>query len=37
MTFRPASNSIDVRTYSPTLGKFETDANSQFSLPFAMP
>jgi hypothetical protein len=30
--FRPADNRVDVKTWSPTLNKFETDANSQFSL-----
>ena len=36
MTFRPADNEIDVRTYSPTLSSYETDANSQFTLDFDM-
>jgi len=33
LEFRPADNRIDVKTWSPTLNRFETDANSQFSLP----
>ena len=32
LEFRPADNRIDVKTWSPTLGRFEVDANSQFSL-----
>jgi hypothetical protein len=32
LRFDPAQNRIDATTYSPTLGRFETDANSQFSL-----
>ena len=32
LTFRPAVNRIDVQTYSPTLDRFETDADSRFSL-----
>ncbi|RYD48134.1 MAG: hypothetical protein EOP85_04175, partial [Verrucomicrobiaceae bacterium] len=32
MNFRPSLNRIDVKTYSPTLNQFETDADSQFSL-----
>jgi hypothetical protein len=34
--FSPANNEVRVRTYSPTLGQYETDANSQFTLPHAM-
>ena len=34
MEFAPASNQIRVFTYSPTLGQFETDANSQFTLSY---
>ena len=30
--FLPNDNRIDVKTYSPTLDRFETDANSQFSI-----
>lgn len=37
MTFRPASDTVDVSTYSPTLGRYETDSNSQFSLSLSMP
>lgn len=36
MTFRPSQNNIAVKTYSPTLGQYETDANSQFTLPYDM-
>ncbi len=32
MTFSPANNTIAVKTYSPTLNQFETDANSEFTL-----
>ena len=31
-TFDPSEDTIDARTYSPTLDRFETDANSQFTL-----
>ncbi len=34
--FRPADNLIRVQTYSPTLDRFEVDANSQFSLDYDM-
>ncbi|MCA9679730.1 MAG: metallophosphoesterase, partial [Myxococcales bacterium] len=30
--FSPARGTIDVRTYSPTLDRYETDGNSEFSL-----
>ncbi len=30
--FSPASQTVSVRSYSPTLDKFETDANSEFTL-----
>lgn len=33
LEFSPSNNVIRVRTYSPTLDQFETDANSQFDLP----
>jgi hypothetical protein len=36
MEFRPDSNMIDVKTYSTTLQRFETDANSQFTLYYDM-
>ncbi|MEQ1758195.1 MAG: Ig-like domain-containing protein [Vicinamibacterales bacterium] len=36
LRFVPADNKVYVQTYSPTLGTFETDANSQFSLDFTM-
>ncbi|MFI5042129.1 MAG: LamG-like jellyroll fold domain-containing protein, partial [Acidimicrobiales bacterium] len=36
LTFRPGQNRIDVYTYSPTLGLFESDGDSQFTLPYDM-
>jgi len=33
LEFSPSNNVIRVRTYSPTLNQFETDADSQFDLP----
>lgn len=33
MKFVPAENRVDFTTYSPTKGIYETDANSQFSIP----
>jgi hypothetical protein len=36
LEFSPANNQIRVRTYSPTLNQFETDANSQFTLTYDM-
>ncbi len=36
LEFSPANNQIRVRTYSPTLNQFETDANSQFTLSYDM-
>ena len=33
LEFRPLDNRVDVKTWSPTLNRFEVDANSQFSLP----
>jgi hypothetical protein len=36
MTFSPANNTIDVETYSPWLGQFETDADSKFTVTYAM-
>jgi hypothetical protein len=30
--FSPANQTVSVRTYSPTMDKFETDANSEFTL-----
>ena len=35
-TFKPSLNQIRAFTYSATLKKFETDANSQFILPYDM-
>ena len=37
MTFSPANDTISFKTYSPTLNQFETDADSQFTLPYDMP
>src|SRR6185436_1311861 len=36
MKFSPANNTISVKTYSPTLNQYETDANSQFTLSYNM-
>ena len=36
MEFSPANNEIRVRTYSPTLDQFETDADSEFTLSYDM-
>jgi hypothetical protein len=36
LEFVPADNAISVKTYSPTLAQYETDANSQFSLTYDM-
>ncbi len=36
MTFSPADDMIDVKTYSPTLGQNLTDADDQFTLPYDM-
>jgi hypothetical protein len=33
----PASREIQVRTYSPALDRFETDANSRFVVPWELP
>jgi hypothetical protein len=35
-TFSPARNEIRAVTYSPTLGRYETDADSAFTLPYDM-
>ena len=35
-TFKPASNTIEAYTYSSRLSAFETDATSQFTLPYDM-
>ncbi|HPD32323.1 MAG TPA: metallophosphoesterase [Phycisphaerae bacterium] len=35
--FVPSSRQIQVRTYSPALGQFETDSNSQFTVPWDLP
>ncbi len=35
--FVPTSREIQVRTYSPVLGRFETDSNSQFTVPWHLP
>ena len=34
LEFSPANNQVRVKTYSPVLNQFETDANSQFTLPY---
>ena len=36
LEFAPAANEIRVKTYSPTLNQWETDANSQFTLAYDM-
>ena len=36
MEFQPAANQIQVYTYSPYLDQWETDADSQFTLPYDM-
>jgi hypothetical protein len=36
MEFSPHKNEIRVKTYSPTLGQYETDADSQFTLSYDM-
>jgi hypothetical protein len=36
MEFSPANNEIRVKTYSPTLDQWETDADSQFTLAYDM-
>ncbi len=36
MKFSPANNTISVKTYSPTLNQFKTDAVSQFSISYNM-
>jgi hypothetical protein len=36
LEFSPAQNEIRVRTYSPTLGQFETDPDSHFTLTYNM-
>lgn len=35
-TFDPVTNTMAAKTFSPTLGKFETDTDSQFTVPFAL-
>jgi hypothetical protein len=37
MTFSPANDTITFKTFSPTLNRFESDADSQFTLPYDMP
>lgn len=32
LEFSPSTNMVNIKTYSPTLNQFETDADSQFSL-----
>ncbi len=36
LEFSPAQDKIFAKTYSPTLGSFETDANSQFEISYPM-
>ena len=36
MQFSPSSNQISVKTYSPWLDQYETDADSQFAVPYDM-
>ncbi|MBI4601843.1 MAG: DNRLRE domain-containing protein [Planctomycetes bacterium] len=36
LRFAPAENRVYVQTYSPWLGQYETDSNSQFTLDFDM-
>jgi hypothetical protein len=36
LRFSPANNKIYVKTYSPSLNQFETDADSQFEMDYAM-
>ena len=36
LEFSPATDTISVKTYSPTLDTYETDADSQFTLSYAM-
>lgn len=36
MRFSPSTNTINVKTYSPKLNQYETDANSQFSVYYDM-
>ncbi|MBK7259693.1 MAG: DNRLRE domain-containing protein [Ignavibacteriae bacterium] len=36
LEFSPSNNLITVKTYSPTLGQYDTDATSQFTLPYDM-
>ena len=36
LEFSPANNQIRVRTYSPSLNQFETDADSEFTLSYDM-
>ncbi len=36
MYFSPSNNLVSVKTYSPHTGAFETDSNSEFTLPYNM-
>lgn len=36
LNFRPEADRIDVRTYSPALGRFRQSSSSEFSLPYLM-
>ncbi len=37
MEFSPSNNVVVVQTYSPWTGEYETDENSEFFFPYAMP
>jgi hypothetical protein len=37
ITFHPAANTISVRTYSPSLNQFQTDARNQFTVSYHNP
>lgn len=36
LTFSPANNTIKVKTYSPSLNKFQEDTDSQFELQYPL-
>lgn len=37
ITFHPSNNSISIKTFSPFLDRFKTDARNQFTVPFRNP
>lgn len=37
LRFQPDQKTIEVKTYSPTLARYETDADSQFTVPLTLP